>query len=82
MRIFFTVRFSAMGWGNPPVPESPQEIPEFLRSLNKTYAFEDWVYDLIGVLIECESWSSFTAKTRTFSIDKLDICAHARLGIF
>ena len=68
MRIFFPVRFSAMGWGDPPVPESPQEIPDFLRSLNKTYAFEDWVYELIEVLIECKSWSSYSAKIRKYGL--------------
>lgn len=55
-----------MGWGNPVLPETPQELPEYLRSLNAKVPFEDWVYEVVSVLQEAETCIVETKKVREY----------------
>jgi hypothetical protein len=53
-----------MGWGIPHLPQTPQEIPDYLRSLHQNSPFEDWIYDVVNVLLEDESWAVNTLRVR------------------
>jgi hypothetical protein len=53
-----------MGWASPHLPQTPQDIPDYLRSLHQNPPFEDWIYDVMDVLLEDKSCTVETLKVR------------------
>jgi hypothetical protein len=58
------VRLGILGWGFPDLPQTPQDIPDFLRSFKQKVPFPDWLYDVVGVLLEDKSWFADTVRVR------------------
>jgi hypothetical protein len=58
------VRLGILGWGFPDMPQTPQDIPDFLRSFKQKVPFPDWLYEVMDVLLEDDSWSVDTVRVR------------------
>ena len=64
---FPLVRFGAMGWGKPPLPQTPADIPDYLRSVKCKAPFQDWIYDTIDILQEDEAYTIEDYKIREYT---------------
>lgn len=61
------VRFSFYGWGNPPLPESPEAIREYMATINGTVPVPQWIFDMLDQLLKVNDEERvFNGKLRAF----------------
>ncbi len=41
------VRFAFYGWGNPPLPDSSDDIKEYLATLKAVEPVPQWLFDML-----------------------------------
>ncbi|KLO08764.1 hypothetical protein SCHPADRAFT_931591 [Schizopora paradoxa] len=56
------IRYSFYGWGNPPIPESPEGILDYMATVKSDVPVPQWAFDLLSQLLKVNEIQVYTGK--------------------